>query len=193
MANINEELTREFFEQNGFSVKLQHKYLVTGSDRNQVDHIDLLVFNTTTRSIIPIPNFVLQMTDIPNIERAAIGIRGWHTETFSPSVLHSSPEVFYFAEVDPQKVSQKFFREKPFVNIMVLPMLPQNEIVRQRSIELLKENKVTYVIEFKTILEDLIDRVRINRNYIESNVLQFLRILKRYNLLRQYQLDFFEK
>ena len=193
MANINEELVREFFEQNGFSVKLQRKYILTGSERIPLDHIDLLTFNASEVSHELIERFILTSDDIQKIDRAAVGVRGWHTETFSPSVLQGSPELFYFAQVDPEEVSKAFFRAKPFVNILVLPMLPVNPHVRKRSIDILRSKKVNYVIEFRTILRDLIEHVEINRNYSESSVLQLLRILKKNDLLKEYQLDLFEK
>jgi hypothetical protein len=49
------------------------------------------------------------------------------------------------------------------------------------------------VISFRTMLLELVSAVRVNRNYEKSDLLQTLRILKAYNIVKDPQLDFFDK
>lgn len=43
------------------------------------------------------------------------------------------------------------------------------------------------------MLAELIDRVDVNRNYEESDLLQVIRLLKNYDFVRSKQMDLFEK
>jgi hypothetical protein len=45
------------------------------------------------------------------------------------------------------------------------------------------------VISFREILSDLISRVHTNRNYQKSDLMQTLRLLKNYDLIREPQLE----
>jgi hypothetical protein len=56
---------------------------------------------------------------------------------------------------------------------------------------MLKERGVDGIISFRTILQELIGRIEINRNYRKSDTLQIMRILKNYDLLKEPQLDLF--
>ena len=47
------------------------------------------------------------------------------------------------------------------------------------------------VIPFRTMLAELLDEVRINRNYQKSDLLQIIRILKNYEFLREPQMELF--
>jgi hypothetical protein len=118
-------------------------------------------------------------------------VSGWHTETFSPARLKSSPEIFNLALLDEKKISEKFFRGQSFDRILVVPSLPLDASLKNKVLQILKERGLDYVLEFRTILEELIDHVQIHRNYAESPILQTLRILKRYDLIRDYQMELF--
>ena len=74
-----------------------------------------------------------------------------------------------------------------------LPRLPASGDLKDQAITLLREKGIDGVISFETMLTDLIARVDINRNYEKSDLLQTIRILKNYGLLKDSQLDFFEK
>jgi hypothetical protein len=58
-------------------------------------------------------------------------------------------------------------------------------------VALLKERGVDGIISFRTILQELISRVEVNRNYRKSDTLQMIRILKNYDLLKDPQMDLF--
>jgi hypothetical protein len=73
--------------------------------------------------------------------------------------------------------------------MLVVPGLPRNAKVRQQSIDVLKSKGVDGVISFRSILQELIASVHTNRNYQKSDLLQILRLLKNYSLLREPQLE----
>jgi len=71
-----------------------------------------------------------------------------------------------------------------------VPGLPRNAKLRQQSIEVLRAKGVDGVISFRSILQELIASVHTNRNYQKSDLLQVLRLLKNYDLLKEPQLEF---
>jgi hypothetical protein len=50
---------------------------------------------------------------------------------------------------------------------------------------------VDAVIPFRTMLVDLVNEVRVNRNYQKSDLLQIIRILKNYDFFKEPQLELF--
>ena len=120
-------------------------------------------------------------------------VKGWHTETFSTSVLAHQPEIFRF--VDPKvfkRAEKNFGGEGLLTKILVVPALPQAEDARTQSLELLKTKGIDAVIPFCTILHDLIEGVEVNRNYQKSDLLQVIRILKNYDFLKERQMELFK-
>ena len=190
MASVSEEIVREYLEMNEFSVKIQRKFFPTGSERDELDELDLVAINLKQPSQAP-ETVLLGRGDIRYVERIVAGVRGWHSETFSPSRIKSSPEILNVAMPDEQKVSDRFFKGQSFSRVLVVPSLPVDAEIKEKALQLLRSRGVDYVLEFKTILEELIDMVYIHRNYAESSTLQLIRILKRYDLFRDYQMEFF--
>jgi hypothetical protein len=76
------------------------------------------------------------------------------------------------------------------LKILVVPGLPRDAKLRARSIELLQARGVDGVISFREILRELVGSVATNRNYQKSDLLQTLRLLKNYDLLRDPQMEF---
>jgi hypothetical protein len=60
-------------------------------------------------------------------------------------------------------------------------------------VEMLKQHGVDGVFFFRNILSELIARIEKNKNYQKSELLQLLRILKTYDLLRDPQLELFSR
>ncbi len=54
------------------------------------------------------------------------------------------------------------------------------------------EKRLDHILEFSSILEYLIRKVRPNKNYPNCDLLQLLRLLKRYRLLKDPQLELFK-
>ena len=57
-------------------------------------------------------------------------------------------------------------------------------------IQLLQAAGIDHVLEFSSVLRDLLDKVSMHENYTTSPTLQILRLMKRYKLVRDQQLEF---
>ena len=150
MAAVSETIVREYFELHGFYVRQQRKY-VTPS-RLEDDEIDFFVINPRGVGGTPLP-FVLGSADLAGVARAIVVVKGWHTETFSSSVLANAPEIFRF--LDPaafRLATQSFGGEGPLTKLLVVPALPAANEARQQSIDMLRGKGLDGVIPFRTML-----------------------------------------
>ncbi len=196
MAAIDEGIVREYFEQYGFLVRQVRKYQVQSRKKTGDEEVDLLVYNPAYVRGSRKPDFLLFSNELPNIHRAVIVVKGWHTGRFTPQMLKSSPEIFRFLEDNVLKEISRYFpaasSDDPndeLTKILVLPSLPTAEPFRSQSVALLKARGVDAIISFRAMLLDLLDRIEINQSYTKSDTLQVMRILKNYDLLKDPQLD----
>jgi len=191
MSAVSETMVREFFEQHGFLVRQQRKYIAPTRPRED-DEIDFFVLNPQPSPAADLP-FVLASSDLAGISRAVVVVKGWHTETFSPGLLASAPEIFRFLEPAAFGHAARAFGEAGEPSrILVLPALPVGAEARRQSIALLQTKGIDAVILFRTILADLIDQIEVNRNYQKSDLLQIIRILKNYGFVKELQLELFK-
>jgi hypothetical protein len=75
--------------------------------------------------------------------------------------------------------------------VLCLPRLPASGELKKQTIEVLKAKGVDGVISFRTMLAELVARVDKKKNYEKSDLLQTIRLLKNYGLLRDSQMDLF--
>ncbi len=177
MSQVNQELAKIYFEMNGFLVKRDEQFLILNLKPQPPD---------------PPPDFLLGSMDLPAIERATVEIKGWHTDKFFPSRIRHSPEIFDFVQPEALKITRNFFGGNKFKKILIVSHLPAKGEMRKKSITLLQGKGIDHTIEFDSILKDLIRKVRPNRNYVNSDLLQLLRLLKCYRLLQEPQLELFK-
>jgi hypothetical protein len=191
MASVSETLVREFFELHGFLVRQPRKY--SPRSPREPEEADLLVVNPRAQATAdPLP-LLLEVEHLPRVARALVVVKGWHTETFSPTRLAQMPEIFRFANASVVRQAARELGEgPPLLSILVVPSLPQSDELRQQSLKVIREKGVDMAISFPTLLDDLLRRVEINRDYLKSEVLQLLRILKNYGFLRDSQLELFK-
>jgi hypothetical protein len=201
MSAIDEDIVREYFEQNGFFVRQVRKYQVQARRKTDDEAIDLLVYNPSFERGSRKPDFFLFSNELTHVHRAMVAVKGWHTDVFSPAMLKNSPEIFRFLEDNVLKQATRLFPAEAetvegaepggdaLTRILVLPSLPTAEPFRSQSVQMLKERGVDAIISFRSMLLDLIEKVEINRNYRKSDMLQVMRILKNYDLLQDAQLD----
>ena len=188
---VSETIVREFFELHGFFVRQRRKYVAPNA--RDEEEIDFFVLNPQPQAGSAALPFVLAAGDLPRLASAVVVVRGWHTETFSPSRLASIPELFRFVEPAVfQQAARSFASALPPTKILIVPALPAGEDLRQQSLELLRSKGVDAVIPFRTLLADLIAAVEPNRNYQKSDLLQMLRVLKNYDFFREPQLELFK-
>jgi hypothetical protein len=137
--------------------------------------------------------FVLSSGDLASVARAVVVVKGWHSETFSAAVLSGNPAIFSFVEPAVFKSAARAFgKDGAMKKILALPALPATESARTQSIELLRGKGIDAVILFRTMLADLIAHTEINRNYQRSDLLQVIRILKKYDFFKEPQLELFK-
>ncbi len=191
MAAISETIVREYFELHGFLVRQQRKYVAPA--RREDDEIDFFILNPQPRDREVALPFILSSEDLPGVARAVVVVKGWHTETFSSGVLANAPEIFRFVEPGVfKRATESFGEDGALTKILVVPALPQMEDAREQSVALLRAKGIDAVIPFRTILNDLISQTETNRNYLKSDVLQVIRVLKSYDFFKEPQLELFK-
>jgi hypothetical protein len=191
LSSVSETIVREYFELHAFLVRQHRKYIV--QTRREEDDIDFFVLNPKPRPHEGETPFVLTSADLEFVERAIVVVKGWHTETFSPSVLANAPEIYRFVEPKVfQQAARAFGQNGPPLKILVVPALPHAAQARDESIALLRAKGVDAVIPFQTMLADLVAHTEVNRNYQKSDLLQVIRILKNYDFFKEPQLELFK-
>jgi len=200
MAAVDEDIVREFFEQNGFLVRQVRKYEVMARKKTGDEEIDMLVYNPAYQAGSRKPEFLLRAGELACVHRGIVAVKAWHTGSFTPGTLKSSPEIFSFLEQDVLREVPHLFPAgaaaaddgaggaQP-LKILVLPSLPAAEPFRSQSVRMLKERGVDAIISFRAMLLDLLERIEVNRSYGKSDTLQVMRILKNYDLLKDTQLE----
>jgi hypothetical protein len=191
VAAVSETIVREYFELHEFLVRQHRKYIV--QTKREEDDIDFFVLNPHPQKRGDELPFILASPDLQFVERAIVVVKGYHTETFSPAVLSSAPEIFRFVEPKVfQQAARAFGTDGAPMKILVVPALPQGEDARDQSIALLRSKGVDAVIPFHTMLADLVAHTEVNRNYQKSDLLQIIRILKNYDFFKEPQLELFK-
>jgi len=205
MSAFDENIVREYFELNGFFVRQLRKYQVQSRKKRAEEEIDLVVFNPNADGNARAPGFQLFSKDMPTIRRAIVVVKAWHTSRFTPAMLKSSSKIFDFLKKDVLHKAEEYFRidakevseevrldASSFRKILVVPGLPTGDPQRTETIALLKERGVDGIIAFSTILENLLRGVEVNHSYQKSDLLQLLRILKIYDMVRDPQMSLFQ-
>jgi hypothetical protein len=187
MSAVDESIVREYFEAHGFLVCQRRKYVVQARHKTADEEINFVVLNP--RATAGEVDFELSPASLRHVARAVVAVKGWHTEVFAPGVLAHQPKIFGFVEKRAVEEAQQLTGGEPVTKILVVPGLPRAARTRQRSIELLKSRGVDGVISFRAILQELLAGVHTNRNYQKSDLLQVLRLLKNYDLLKEPQME----
>ncbi len=190
MAGVNEAIVREFFEAHGLLVRQQRKFVAPSAAEDE--QVDFVVWNPRAPSETRALPFVLAAGDVDRLRLAAVSVKGWHTNTMSAALLASDPEVARFT--DPallERAARSLGLEPPLTCVLIVPWLPQTRAGREEAQAALRARGVDAVLSFREVLGDLIVRTQPNRNYARSDVLQMLRILKNYELLKDPSLELF--
>lgn len=190
MSAISETIVREYFELHGFFIHQERK--AVSPVRREDEEIDFVVWNPQPQSpTAPLP-FILQSRHLKHVARAVVVVRGWHTEAFTAAFLNAVPEMLRFLQPEIlQRLEREYPGQQPLLKLLVAPELPAGENARQQSIDFLQSKGLDGVLLFRQVLADLVDSVEANRNYQKSDLLQVIRILKKYGFLRGPQLELF--
>lgn len=203
MAGFDENMVREYFELNGFFVRQLRKYQAHPRKKRSEEVVDLMVHNSGAPKDALSGGFQLFSADITRIKRAVVVVKAWHNSRFTPAMLKSSSRAFDFLKKDVlNRVEDVFQYEADEVDpalveagtvkkILVLPGLPTSDPQRSESVELLKGCGVDGIITFSTILENLLRNVEVNHSYPKSDLLQLIRVLKIYDMVKEPQMNLF--
>ncbi len=193
MSAVSEWIVREYFETQGFFIQQPRKYAVAARPKRPDEEADLLVINPRVAEQKLPETMIWGEAELRHVARAIVGIRGWHTDRFSPAVLEFSPEIARFAQDDASRRAAQAVGEGPAAKILCLPGLSTTADLKRRSLEILRERGVDGVLSFPTMLRELVQRLDGSKNYEKSDLLQILRILKNYDLLKGPQLELFRR
>lgn len=194
MSAVNEWVAREYFESLGYLVNQPRKYTVApGRPKLAAEEVDLLVFNPQVAEEKIPEHLVWTTEDLRTVPRAIVGVRGWHTERFYVQTFEQMPEILRFVEPSAVRFASKMLGATSMAKILCLPRLPASGELKAKSIQALKEKGIDGIISFHTMLLELIGQVEINRNYEKSDLLQIIRLLKNYDLIKDGQLEMFSK
>ncbi|MFA5688854.1 MAG: hypothetical protein WC959_06885 [Kiritimatiellales bacterium] len=194
MASVNDQIVREYFESLGFLVIQPNKHQVVARHKLDVEEIDLLIAHPTAPASAVIPEKMLWgAPELSKVPRAVVSIRGWHTDRFSPAVLKKNPDIFRFTELPVMRQARKILGPGNIAAILCLSDLSAAAAPQEETLAMMRANGIDGVILFRTIMLELISSVDVSKNYEKSDLLQTLRILKNYDLLKDPQLNLFEK
>lgn len=192
MASVNEQIVREYFETLGFFVIQPNKHQVAARHKLDAEEIDLLIARPGQAGVFTAPaQMIWGAPELAKVQRAVVSIRGWHTDRFSPAVLKKNPDIFRFAELSVIKEARKILGPGSITKILCLSDLTATVGPQEETLTLLRLGGVDGVLSFRTMLLELTESVDVSKNYEKSDLLQTLRILKTYDLLKDAQMDLF--
>lgn len=192
MSAVSEQIVREYFEQQGFLVRELRKSVAPGDALRSAASADFAVFNpAASRNPADLP-FELRGEFVARIRQAVVLVLGWHTTRIYAQTVGKRSEIGKFVDRVTSPGSGSGLAAGGTLKLLVAPGLPTKQ-AGERAVAALKERGVDGVLPFDLLLGELVGRVEVNRNYTRSDLLQTLRLLKIYRLLRDPQLEFFAK
>jgi len=189
MADTNTRIVREFLEAQEFSVLTNRKFHLQKAEPPGRFSIDIVAANLRyVEPQNPLP-MKLNAEHVRHLRNLIVDVKGWHGQRFSPSVVSATPELFHFVNPIVLEYAAGVFGNAQFKSLLVISEASAVEPLWTKTEQMLREKGIDHVIEFPTILSFLISYVEVNVNYVESETLQLLRLLKRYDLVKGLQLE----
>ena len=194
MSSVNEWIVREYLEALGFLVRQPRKYQVVARSKGLHEEVDLLAANPAVKEPVVLPKAKLWgAAELAQVAGAIVAVRGWHSEKFTAAMLASSPEVYRFAEPESVRSAAAELGVAEPAKILCMADLPTDPDQRAEALGFLKSRGIDGVILFRPMLLELAERVDTKKTYEKSDLLQVLRILKNYDLLKSGQMDLFSQ
>lgn len=192
MASVNEWIVREYLEALGFLVRQPRKYQVVARSKGLHEEVDLLAVNPLLPPGQPGPKAKLWgAAELAQVASVIVAVRGWHSEKFTAAMLASSPEVYRFAEPEAVRAAEAELGVANPAKVLCMADLPADPDQRAEALGFLKSRGIDGVILFRPMLLELAERIDVKKTYEKSDLLQILRILKNYDLLKNGQMDLF--
>ena len=193
MSAVGEAIAREYFEQLGFLVAQPFKHVPSGRIKTTEEELDLIVMNPRAIEHRVPEHGVWTSADLATVTRALVAVRGGHAERFSAATFEQTPEILRFAESAARRAAAARLGGEPVAAILCLPDLTASGELRDKTLAALKARGVDGVLSFRTMLTELLTLVKVNQNYERSDLLQTLRILKNYGMMRDPQMELFSR
>ena len=192
MSSVNEWIVGEYLEALGFLVRQPRKYQVVARSKGLHEEVDLLAVNPAVKAGGELPKAkVWGAVELAQVACAVVAVRGWHSEKFTAAMLASSPEVYRFAEPESVRAAEAELGVANPAKILCMADLPSDPDQRAEALGFLKSRGIDGVILFRPMLLELAERIDVKKTYEKSDLLQILRILKNYDLLKSGQMDLF--
>lgn len=192
MSSVNEQIVREYLESAGFLVRQPRKYQVVARSKGLEEEVDFLAVNPSGDRAFRPAGLLWKWSDLKKVHAVLVGIRGWHSEKFTAAVLAGAPEVYRFASPESVQLAESEMGVADPLKVVCLADLPSSRAQREESLAFLKEKGIDGVLLFRPMLQELAERIDVKKTYEKSDLLQVLRILRNYDLLKDRQMDLFK-
>ncbi len=198
MSSVDEQIVSEYFENNGFLVRPLRKSRLQSKRGLQSEGCDLYIRNAKPASGRE-PTFMLFSSELGKLQSAVVCVRGWHSQKAALAAASSGAEMLRYLETHVLKKVEQWFQFDSFrelgekelpKKILVAPVFPAQEPFRKQCIDALAEKGVDGILSYKSMVLDLIDRVDTKQVYLKSDLLQFIRTLKTFDLIKNSQMTF---
>lgn len=136
-------------------------------------------------------SFFLDSFFIKGIKYGIVKVLGWHREIFTPSLLRKLMDLD-MQRLPPVKGIKHPQGKGKVKKILVLSRVTSSSEGRKNLERFLKGKGIDHIITFDILFWGLLDKIKENHNY-SSPLLEILRILKTYRMLKTPQLEFFNK
>jgi len=157
MVHFYEEVVKIYFEILGYIVRTNIRFRTEKSHSD----IDLVIYNPKT------------------LDQAIISVKGWN-RVFYAYFIHNAIRrkgILSFISKNGLEAAEKVLNTKEFRRILILQRLPKSKDAANKAINFLKNEKVEIIL-FNKILDVIINFVKLNPDYPESDILELIRLLK---------------
>lgn len=184
-------MVRDYLESLGFLTRQPRKYQVIARGKNPDEEADWLAWNPGWKpgTERPAPG-IWGVRELGRVKALSVAVKGWHTDRFTPAMVAGTPELWRFAGGEAMAAAAGALGEERPAPVLFLADLPPGREERAAAVEALTSRGVEGIVPFRTMLFDLLDRVDVKRNYVKSDAMQMLRILKAYGMTRPRQMEF---
>ncbi len=190
MPSLSETLVRDWLEHLGFLVCQPRKYQVVGRMKRPDEEPDLLGWNPLAQGPLPEPG-IWNGAALRRARAIAVGVKGWFTERFGPSLFQDSSELLRLGVPEVRRAAARRLGVEDVVAVLCLPALPASAELRRRTLEIVNRHGISGVVLFRTVLVELAAVAARRLDYDRSDVLQLLRIVRASGLLRDAQPELF--
>jgi len=187
VSDVSLQLVREYFELNFFYI-LPHWGIVAGQTKELETGSSLLFVEQQGKPNRAEPEFLLRSGDIAALHRAAVEVRAWHGGKLYSSAIGATSLFSRVASRQTHDLATALFKSDNYKIVLVVSELPISEPAKKAALEKLHARGIHHVIEFRTILGDLLRQISAQGNYGPSKTLQTLKLLKRYGFIHPEEL-----